>query len=340
MAILYNKISSTIPASNTLPNAALTYNFNNVTLSGVDTTDQRYANIDLSFPGYSAFIKASQNSQLLKTIKTTPTSNNITYYDTIVNSTKQYKIKYIHVGISPLSLNQIYSWCVMLDLVSTALETLIIIIPLNYVSLISTVSDAEIIKNENPDFSKLLYNCNNSANNAIDINKFIVPRNYTTIYKTANSANNRAIILNGSITTYFYDIINSSKVTLKAKYINNIYLESTIYRSQTNVQLKSISTALIYLCVKLPIKTNDILKNDIYIDCYKVGESSTIVGGIKNPLSSVSNSSKANEQTQIALFGIILAFLIIYGFYKLYQMNNKPKLNTAIPNIQGSNSRI
>lgn len=320
MAILYNKISST-PIPN--QNAALTYNFNKVILSGLDTSPQRYINIDLSFPGYSAFINSvtnsASNSQLLKTLKTISSSNNITYYDAFINATKQYKINYIHVGISPIDLKQIYSWCVMLDLTTTTSESLIVIIPINYLSL-STVSDSVLIQNEKPDFSKLVYNCNYSTNNAIDINTFMLPNTYHTIYDQATASKNRVIIFNKSISTYFYDVINSSKITLNPLYINNIFLSSSVYIA-TLATLATIPSTQIYVCSKLPIRTNDILQNDIYIDCYKVGESDKVVGGITNP-SSVSKNRKGNSEVQLALFSIIIAFVLMYGVFKLYQLSN------------------
>jgi hypothetical protein len=321
---LYDKLSSTTIPN---PNATLTYNFNKVMFAGLNTTDARSANIDVSFPGYSNFIKNnSNNNQLLMTLKTIPSSNNITYYDTIINSTKLYKINYIHVGISPLNLNNIYSWCVMLDLSTTALDTLIIIIPIKYVPLLPTIAESVVKQKENPDFSKLIYNCNYSTNNEININSFILPNNYITTYNSASSNSSsptsRVIILNGSINTYFYDIINSSRTTLNPKYINNIYLNSTVYNPNSAI-IKNIPLSNIYLCTKLPIKTNDILKNDIYIDCYKVGESTNVIGGITNP-SSVSRNRTRNQETQIALFSIIIAFVMLYGFFKLYQMFNTP----------------
>ena len=329
---LYDKLSSTTIPN---PNAALTYNFNKVMLSGLDTSEQRYVNIDLSFPGYSANIKnIADNSQLLKTLKTISSSNNITYYDTIINSTKQYKINYIHVGISPINLNKIYSWCVMLDLTTNTSESLIVIIPITYVPLLSTITDSVLIQNEKPDFSKLVYNCNYSTNNAIDINTFMLSSNYYTIYDQSTTSKNRVIIFNSSISTYFYDVINSSKTTLNPKYIKNIYLNSSVYNTilGTIIKLGTIPQSQTYLCTKLPIRTNDILKNDIYIDCYKVGESDKVIGGITNP-SSVSKNRKGNAETQIALFSIIIAFVLMYGFIKLYQLYNTdaPKLSTSAP---------
>ena len=333
MAILYDKFLSD-PISN--PAATLTYNFNKVILSGLDTSTQRYANIDLSFPGYAAIINNMiiNDNQILKTLKTTSSSNNITYYDNVINSTKQYKINYIHVGISPINLSQIYSWCVMLDLTTNTSESLIVIIPITY---LSAIDDSVLIQNEKPDFSKLVYNCNYSTNNAIDINTFMLSSSYYTIYdrSTDLTSKNRVIIFNSSISTYFYDVINSSKTTLIPRYIDNKYLNSTIYNTITGpiTQLRTIPQSNTYLCLKLPIRSNDILQNDIYIDCYKVGESTSVVGGITNP-SSVSKNKKGNSEVQLALFSIIIAFVMMYGVVKLYQLSNREstfKLSTTAP---------
>ena len=42
----------------------------------------------------------------------------------------------------------------------------------------------EIKTNDIPDFSTLMYNCNNVAIKQLDINTFILPTNYNTFYNT------------------------------------------------------------------------------------------------------------------------------------------------------------
>jgi len=325
MGTLYDPLPSN-QISN--PNAALTYNFNKVTIGGKDTSSKRFTNIESCFPGYTSYINANLtgNDNILSSLQLIPASNNITYYDTIINSTKQYKINFIHVGLSPINLKQTYGWCVILDLLSTASEVLIVIIPIKYVGLSSKTTNAVLEKNENADFNTLLYNCNYSTSNQININKLMLPTNYSTIYDKTSNNKNRAIIFNGSISTSFYDVINSSRTTFNPKYIKDIYKKSEIYITQPGkVTMGSFQQTQVYLCTKLPTQTSDILQNDIYIDCYKVGESDKVSGGIKNPLNSVSKNRKGNEQTQIALFSIIIAFVMLYGFYKLWQLFNQEK---------------
>jgi hypothetical protein len=320
MATLYNKLSSTITNIN-LPNASMGYNFNGVTMSGKDTTDQRYTSIEASFPGYTKYIKTPPaglvgNNQLLISLKTLSLSTNITYYDNVINSTQLYKINFIHVGLSPINLNKTYCWCIMLDLKTTSLDTLIIIIPITYVVPITASGSNQLVLNEQPEFSKLLYNCNYSTNNQIDITKFILPTIFTTFYNTNpnTSITNRVIILNSSINTSFYDVVKLSLTTLNPMYINSKFLSSTIYNPPTLI--KTISQNPIYLCSKLPIKQADVLQNDIYIDCYKVGDTDKVLQDIKNPLRSVSKNKRGNQQKQLALFGLLLSCIIIYLFFK------------------------
>lgn len=327
MGTLYDPLPSN-QISN--PNASLTYNFNKVTIGGKDTSSKRFTNIESCFPGYTSYINSNLtgNDQILTSLQLIPASNNITYYDTIINSTKQYKINFIHVGLSPINLKQTYGWCIILDLISTALDVLIVIIPIKYVGISTNTTDAVLSKNENIDFNTLLYNCNYSTSNQININKLMLPNNYSTIYdkSTSSSSKNRAIILNSSISTSFYDVINSSRTTFNTKYIKDAYKNSEIYRTQSGkVTMGSFKQNQVYLCTKLPTQTSDILQNDIYIDCYKVGESDKVSGGIKNPLNSVSKNRKGNSDTQIALFSIIISFVMLYVFYKFYKLFNQAK---------------
>jgi hypothetical protein len=319
MATLYRKLPS-IPIPTSLPNASLTYNFKDVTISGKSTMETRFSNIESVFPGYKQYINKAQDQtttvQLLTSLITTFKSDNITYYDTVINSTILYKINFIHVGVSPIDLSQTYSWCVMLDLVSSSSDTLLIIIPIKYVVASSSISDADLKKNEIADFSKLIYNCNNPTMKQININTFMLPINFTTFYKnyTTNTTTNRVIILNSTINTYFYDIVKKSRTNFQSMYINDMF-KSSIYDSASNNIEKTI-----YICPKVPIIQVDVLKNDIYIDCYKVGESDKVVGGIKNPSISNINAKKGDSDTSVALFGLILAFVILYLLYKLIKM--------------------
>lgn len=319
MATLYKQLSAT-PIPTPLPNAILTYNFDNVTISGKSTDPLRYKNIDLSFPEYSTYINTKTNSltinnQLLSTLTTIPTSTNITYYDTIIKSTKTYKINYIHVGASPININNPYCWCIMLDLSSTTSDTLIIIIPITINLSPSSLSESDLLQKENSDFGNLIYNCNNFTTKQFNINTFVLSTNFTTFYNTANTATNRVIILNSSISTYFYDIVNRSRTNFTTLYITNLFKSSTIYIGT----LKTI-TQTIYWCPKIPLKQTAILKNDIYIDCYKVGESDKIVGGITNPLKSVLSIKKDNSDTSLAFFGLLLAFILLYILYRMIKM--------------------
>jgi hypothetical protein len=327
MGTLYDPLPSN-QISN--PNAVLTFNFNKVTIGGKDTSAKRVSNINSCFPGYDIYInsKLNVNDYALSSLQLISASNNITYYDTIINSTKQYKINFIHVVLSPINLKQTYCWCIMLDLISTALDVLIIIIPIKYLPLSTTDTIDKLAKNENSHFNTLLYNCNYSTSNQININKLMLPNNYSTIYNnsTSSTSKNRAIILNGSISTSFYDVINSSRTTFTTKYANVNYTNSEIYRTQSGiVTMGSFQQNQTYLCTKLPTQTSDILQNDIYIDCYKVGESDKISGGIKNPLNSASKNRKGNADTQIALFSIILSFTLLYAVWKLYKVFNQNK---------------
>jgi hypothetical protein len=294
----------------TILNSSLSYNFNNIT--SFNRTTSNYTTIDSIFTGYSTDMN-TQPAFALKTISTQSLNsiNNISYYQIDINSTIYYKLQYIHVGISPIKLYENgdkYGWCVMLDLLSSSLEKLLIIIPINYDSSL-------IYKNELYDFSALIYNFEPTTVilKPININKFIK----SSTFEIGGSSTNRLIILRDAINTNFFNKFSTNTNTKFTNYTNNKFQIKKIYISTNDYTALNISQ-------KPPSLIQNLLPNDIYIDCQPVNTTDKTMTDTKNE----------NSDTSIAVFGLILSFIILYALYKLIKMiTSKSKISSPSTNV-------
>lgn len=296
----------TIPTNGSSSNASFTYNFDNVSTVRVDDSNA-LSNItgifsEYKIPEYYASFNITAPSQ------NGSTPHQISYYDNITNSTILYSIEYLHVCPIPVTTSTTivdisYGLCIILECKSTDpnKNTLLIIIPLSPIKYIDSkdkkgrVTSTLTVQPET-NINNLTRNIKDNNNNlTFDINAFI-PSTKFNIY----SAGNNKIIYTTEI-KYDYKNLEGLFNTLVPDYTKEI----------------SPINAISYISSSAPSKQNILVQNDIYIDCYKVGESSKIKGGMPNPLTDkqASKEDKKEKKKNKGIATLNIVYFVILGFY-------------------------
>jgi len=283
-----------LPSLGTTQNIQLLYNFDNLSfntpvINTSLTTSTQLSNIRSLFPSFTTnYIGTVYNSF---PINTQDNTQQISYTDTNTNSPIQYTIKFLHVGISPIQFNttdKSDTFALTIDCVNSSGNILLIIIPL-------TVS-ADTAFQGNFQITSLFQNIK-SVNTAapVDLNK-IIP---LFTFNKYDIDSNRVILFNNSSIAY--------NNTIEPDFMNLI---SDAIRSQdTLLKTSTVSNDYsMYTSLASPQKKNILTQNDIYIDCYKVGESSAIDGGIINP-DPQTNKIKSRRTNRDARFMIAIYIL-------------------------------
>ena len=306
-----------ISTSSSSSNASLTYNFDNVTKGSPDDSTT-LDNVKTIFSSYDintkhvTFSTTSPNQQ-------GSTAHQISYYDNITNSNIDYTINFLHVCPSPVNTslpkNVENSLSIILECTSKDINKnlLLIIIPLSPIDYTTDTNKksktfGQPILSFKPETNinnlSLMVNSVTQSDSKLrnryktltfDINAFI-PSAQFNIY----IAGNNKFIYTNSIKYDFKAIGNT---------LSNIVIPLTF----TTPAVYSNS----YKSASAPSKQNFLLQNDIYIDCYKVSESSKIDGGIVN----TNEKPKENEnetKKNIAImsltslyFGLLFLIFII-----------------------------
>ena len=238
------------------------------------------------------------------TIDTQSGEQQISYSDNITNSPIKYTIKYLYVGISPINFNTGDDKCALIYVCEDSLSNiLLIIIPIE--KIISIEKNASTVI-EAPNVTNLLNRIVGTSDTTnLDLNKLIP----NSTFNTYISENKRAIIFNKT----------SSIKYKKSRFLNDI--------KRANLTTATVSGPEIsaYGSLTTPQQQTIIAQNDIYIDCYKVGESDKIVGGINIDSQTAGQdkgrgraAKKQKKQTTMALYIFLSVFggiVFIYLFY-------------------------
>jgi hypothetical protein len=284
-------------------NASLIYNFDNVSKVPADND---LSTVKQMFDGYVKTISKS-----FQINSTQLSAHQISYYDNLTNSTILYSVEYLHVCPTPVTTSTTDRYdisdclCIILQCRSTDVNsnTLLIIIPLSPIkytqgkdkkgNVISSLS----VKPET-NINNLTLNIKNNTNLNFDINAFIPSSNFNTYI----SGNNKFIYT----TEIKYDYQN---------------LESTF--NSLVPELTTKTTPIyenFFLSSSAPSKQNILVKNDIYIDCYKVGESSKIKGGIINPLTDkqANKEDKREKKKNKGITILTTLYFVMLAVYLLF----------------------
>ena len=299
-------------------NASLTYNFDNVikgpsdnttTLSAVKTLFSEY---DENINHVSFTITAPSNLGSMP--------HQLSYYDNVKNLSIDYTINMLHVCPSPVHTTKPTKYksalSIILECTSNDSEKniLLIIIPLSFIDYIedtnkksktfgqkilsttpeTNINNLTLIVNS---FTQTDSNLKNSYRNlSFDINAFI-PSAQFNVYIVGN---NKFIYTN----PIQYDYMEIGSM------FNDIIIPDFTSTTVYSINYKSATA---------PSKQNFLVQNDIYIDCYKVGESSKIDGGIINTDKppKKNNKDKKKNEAITAVTGLygggLFLFMIIVG---------------------------
>jgi hypothetical protein len=287
----------------------LIYNFENISVRAPVVNGEEVSNIITLFE----LFEPPDNMDAYNSfpIDTQSGEQQISYSDNITNSPIKYTIKYLHVGISPINFNTGNDKCALIyDCEDSLKNILLIIIPIE--KIISNVIEA-------PNVTNLLNRINGTTNTInLDINK-LMPN---ATFNTYANENNKVIVFN-----------NTSSI----KYKTSSFLDDIKNANLTNTSVDA-SPLSAYVSMTIPQKQTIVAQNDIYIDCYKVGESDKIVGGINIDSQTAGqdkgrrrDAKKQKQETTIALYiflGIFGGIVFIYLFY-LIASSFLPVDNTA-----------
>ena len=308
-----------ISTSGSSSNASLTYNFDNVAKGSPDNTST-LDNVKAIFSSYPENIKHVSFSTTAPN-KNGSTAHQLSYYDNIKNSNIDYTINYLHVCPSPVNTIRPDGWTSSLSIIleCTSADTdknlLLIIIPLSPIDYTNDTNK----KNNTYGTPILSVNPETNINNlSLIVNS--VTQTDSTLRKKYNklSFDINAFIPSAQFNIYIvgnnkFIYTNSIKYDYKA--IGDMFNSIVIPSSFTTPSVYSIS----YKSASAPSKQNFLVQNDIYIDCYKVSESSKIDGGIVNT-NDKPKEDDTDKQKNIAIeavtglyFGGLMLFLIIVG---------------------------
>jgi hypothetical protein len=311
-----------ISTSGSSSNASLTYNFDNVAKGSPDNTTS-LDNIKALFNVYD--INTSHVSfSTTAPNKNGSTAHQLSYYDNEKNSTIDYTVNFLHVCPSPVNTSNSTSWSNSLSIIlecksaDTDKNLLLIIIPLSPIDYTNdtdkkskTYGTPILSVNPETNINNLALNVNSVTQTdsklrnkyqklSFDINAFI-PSAQFNIYIIGNNK-------------FIYT--NSIKYDYKA--IGDIFNNIT-----TTITTTPPPYSIIYKSASAPSKQNILVQNDIYIDCYKVSESSKIDGGIVNtnvkPKEDDTDKNKniAIEAVTGLYFGGLILYAIIVGIMSM-----------------------
>jgi hypothetical protein len=290
------------PTIGPIQNIQLKYNFDNVSINSpiqsTLLTNEPLKNIKSIFTSYNTDYSTTALYSSFN-INSSISEQQISYSDNITNSPIKYTIQYLHVGISPIQMSETNAFALILDCIDSNKNILLIIIPIKVDTTITEIEDVTtLIKRIN------------GSDGAFSINNFI-PR---SSFITYNDNVNRVIIFNNS------NILIKTPPT----FMTTI---TTAIKGGTLTPSPAFSLPSSYKSLTIPEKTTILAQNDIYIDCYKVGESDKIDGGIntdpqtmnKNKLKSL-KEQKRDSTTALyifmGIFGVAIFFIIFYYSFK------------------------
>jgi hypothetical protein len=304
-----------------IQNIQLIYNFDNVSINAPmlslilpneELTNDPLTNIKSVFPLFNISDDYTTDNGVYNSfpINTRSDEQQISYSDNTTNGIIKYTIRYLHVGISPIEFGERFS--IILEFTDSTGSILLIIFPL-------TLSTEESFIEE-PWLKTMLENIDATTQTAFDIKKIIRPsqfNTYTTI-NTNTSNNNRVILFNNNSSIAY------KTVPLFMTNISNNILTTTITFDLPPI-IKSISN---------PQYKPGLLQNDIYIDCYKVGESDKIDGGIVNDAQSTIKNKSVSEQNKqnmigLYLFGTLLGIGMLVALFFFISKGLFPKDEAA-----------
>ena len=296
-------ISGVSPISSTIN---LTYNFDNVIKNAYVAPNTAPNSADLAKMNKLTNYNLDSPHVSISISSQTPDSQQISLFDNTINTTVKYKLNFLRVCISPMyagtgvisnintggvaSYDKLFAIVLECTSIDSNQSTLLIIIPLSNTTDITETNLDNLIN----------FVGNTTTTNVIfDINKFIPP----TIFNTYN-INNGKIIYTSPLKC---DVLTILKYSL--------FVTDTTVTSQT----ENIPTYTCYSSSSVPSKQTFLTQNDIYIDCYKVSESSNIVGGIINTSALPSKRSikkkKKNKKKTAAIIIVISTFLDLSYFF-------------------------
>lgn len=313
------------PPSGTSQNIQLLYNFDNISINKPVTksvlTDNQFSNILTVFPSFKTTYAGILYNSF--PINSQQSNQHISYSDNITPIPIQYAIKYLHMGVSPIQLTG-SNFALILDCVNSNGNILLIIIPL--LENTDNFEDSQITPIiDNIDAASIITSTYSAK--SIDINKLIP----ATTFNTYSTGNHKVILF----TKYF-------------TYLNSASLPGPTF--MTDIKNNNISTVpttpnslpSTYTSLSIPTKKTIVAQNDIYIDCYKVGESANIVGGVINT-DAQTNKKKAKRSIVNAksltafyiLVSIVVAIILIYGLWIFFKsrLNNVANPDAVLPEV-------
>jgi hypothetical protein len=290
------------PTIGPIQNIQLKYNFDNVSINNPIKsnllTNEPLKNIKSIFTSYNTDFSSNALYSSFY-INSSINEQQISYSDNITNSPIKYAIQYLHVGISPIQMSENNMFALILDCIDSNKNILLIIIPIKIDPNITEIGDVTTLVNRIK-----------GSDGAFSINNFIPPSSFITY----NDNVNRVIIFNNS------NILIKTPPNFMSK-LTFAIMKGTLTPSA------AFSLPPSYKSLTIPEKSTIIAQNDIYIDCYKVGESDKIDGGIntdsqtmnKDKLKSLKKQKKDSTTALyifMSIFGVVIVFIILYYAFK------------------------
>ena len=304
----------------TSQNIQLIYNFDSISITPpvatILTSASVLNNIRTVFPLFTTDYTSTTHYSF--TINSQLGNQHVSYSDNLTPSPIQYTIKYLHIGISPILINT-YIYSLIIECTDSNSKILLIIIPLKL--------DTD---KENSELTPIITYIANVISNInlqpiIDINKIIPPLNYNT-YSTGT---NRVI--------YFTEPLSYKISPTFMTTITTVILDKSL-----------INISAYYTSLTIPQKKIIMAQNDIYIDCYKVGEKSNITGGIinvdtqtnkiKKTLSIVTATNMTYFYILVSLFSAVILIYVISYFFKSILKNADGSTQTTSGSTSTSSS--
>ena len=299
-----------LPTIGPSQNIQLIYNFDNISINTPETSTEltstnALSNIHALFPSFHTtnYKNTIYNSFA---INTQSTNQQVSYSDSITLSPIQYTIKYLHVGVSPIQFDTTSTFAIIIDCIDSTGNILLIIIPLK--------KSIDSKYTENAQITALLTNIDITTSVApFDIGQIIQP----SLFNTYTSGTNRVILFNDS--SISYKTIPTFMDTATTKNIKVAILNTTLPNT--------------YKSLSIPQKKNVLVQNDIYIDCYKVGETNNINGGVINtdPQTIATKRNRSNTRRNRIIFYILISLvgisILVISFIYIFKMIS-PKIPT------------
>jgi len=316
-----NLYSHNATATGTSQNSQLIYNFDTISITSpvatILTTASELNNIRTVFPLFTTNYASTTHYSF--TINSQLGNQHVSYSDNITPSPIQYTIKYIHIGISPIQIIS-YKYSLIIECTDSTSKILLIIIPLKL----------DLDNTENSELTNIITYITNVVSSIttqpqIDINK-IMPFN---TYNTYSTGTNRVI--------YFTEPLSYKTGLTFINTITALELATTL-----------INIPAIYTSLSNPQKKIIMAQNDIYIDCYRVGEKSNITGGIinvdtqtnkiKKTLSIVTATNMTYFYILVSLFSAVILIYVITYFFKSILKNADGSTQTTSGSTSTSSS--